>query len=382
MLLVNVFRPRRCAIGLVERFRSRLPVPQGLEQINPLNWEAVPPLDRDLEVLRRDYEVLPPWRSTEDFPIPADLNDQLTRGPQQCATWLLRSRPWRLRCQHGQILRLSGQVLHDPSTDWSGLYGRSWPLWPGRRQPGMVLSLTNHGTPNLYHWLFNPTLQLLRQMESLQIDPSEAVALYLGPAWPDPLPIYVEQTLHSLGLGTKPRIKRAVYPESLLMSMYASTVNCPSHAQFQWLRHRLAPARTGSGLRLYLGRGNAARRRVLNEPALMAELEGMGFICIPDPGVLDFKQQSHLLAHADVVLAPHGAALSLLFCCSPGTKVLEIHSPSYLSPLYAWMSLYGGLRYTALLAQPRSNPAMPSMDDLWVEPQIVLDRLSEWGIGS
>jgi len=382
VLLVIVFRPRRCVIGLVERFRTRLPVSQGLEQINALACDAVSPLDRDIEVLRRDYEVPPPWHSNEDFPIPAHLNDQLTRRPQQCATWLLRSRPWRLRCQHGQILRLSGQVLHDPSTDWSGLYGRSWPLWPGRRQPGMVLSLTNHGTANLYHWLFNPTLQLLRQMESLQIDPSEAVALYLGPAWSNPLPTYVLQTLDALGLGTKPRLRRAVYPESLLMSMYASTDSCPSQAQYQWLRQRLAPARTGRGLRLYLGRANAARRRLLNESALMAELESMGFICIPDPAVLDFKQQSHLLAHADVVLAPHGAALSLLFCCSPGTKVLEIHSPSYLSPLYAWMSLYGGLRYSALVAQPRPTPATATMDDLWIDPQIVLDRLSEWGIAS
>jgi capsular polysaccharide biosynthesis protein len=112
----------------------------------------------------------------------------------------------------------------------------------------------------------------------------------------------------------------------------------------------------------------------------MAALEPLGFTCIPDPESLDFNDQCRLLAEADVVVAPHGAALSLLFCCAPGTTLLEIHTPNYSSPLYAWMAFFGSLQYMALLAEPRSNPAEPSMDDLWVDPQLVLDQLSKWRV--
>jgi capsular polysaccharide biosynthesis protein len=81
-----------------------------------------------------------------------------------------------------------------------------------------------------------------------------------------------------------------------------------------------------------------------------------------------------------VVVAPHGAALSLLFCCAPGTRLLEIHSPSYISPLYAWMASYGRLFYAGLLAHARPNPAEPAMDDLWIDPQMVLDQLNRWDL--
>ena len=380
MLLVTSTRWRRRAAAFVERGRSHLPVPQGLDVINPLDLGAVDPLDRDLQVLRCDSELLPPWQPTAQSVIPGPLLSHLSGGSHRCATLLIRSRPWRLRCHHAQVLRRSGRIVHDPSTDWSGLYGRSWPLWPARRQRGMVLNLTNHGTPNLYHWLFNPTLQLLRQMEAHGIDRSHATALYLGPAWPDPWPTYVEQTLNHLGIAALPRLRCAVWPEHLLMSVFASTTVCPSPAQFQWLRQQLAPAQAGGGLRVYLGRAHASRRRLLNERALMAALDAAGFTCVPDPACLDFDQQCKALAEADVVVAPHGAALSLLWCCAPGTKVLEIHAPGYASPLYARMANYGRLVYAALLGQPKPNPAEPTMDDLWIDPRMVLDQLTQWGV--
>ncbi len=369
---------RRHASTFVERERHYLPVPQGLDAINPLTPEAVDPLDRDLQALHLDSEALPLWQPLAHGAVPDQLSAQLSGGPQRCATLLIASRRWRLRCQHAQVLRHSGWIVHDSSTHWSGLYGRSWPLWPARRQRGIVLNLTNHGTPNLYHWLFNPTLQLLRQLDAHGIDPSQAVALYLGPAWPKPWPSYVERTLQTLGLEHLPRLRHAVCPEVLLMSVYGSTTVCPSPLQFHWLRQRLAPARSRGGLRLYLGRASASRRRLLNEHALMAALERWGFTCIPDPGGLDFHEQCRLMAEADVVVAPHGAALSLIFCCAPGTKLLEIQTSSYVSSLYAWMAMVGALQYSAVFAELKPNSALPSMDDLWIDPQVVLDHLADW----
>jgi hypothetical protein len=44
------------------------------------------------------------------------------------------------------------------------------------------------------------------------------------------------------------------------------------------------------------------------------------------------------------------------------------------------MASFGQLTYAALMAQPRANPAEPMMDDLWIDPQMVLDQLTQWGV--
>mgnify|MGYP006268846781 CR=1 FL=1 len=371
---------RQRASFLLEQWRPWLPVPQGLDQLNPLTLDYLQVADKDFQFIHCDSESLSEWRPLSEPNNIPELRSMLPKQASYCATLLLRSRPWRAFCQHGQVLRISRRIVHDPSTNWDSIYGRSWPLSPALPRRGLILNLTNHGTPNLYHWLFNPTLQLLRQLESGAFDASKASAIYLGPAWPDVWPTYVEKTLMHLGLAQLPRIRRAVWPQQLLMSVFASTTVAPSPTQFQWLRRHLSPPRLRGGLRLYLGRALAGRRRVLNERPLMAALESLGFTCIPDPSNLDFEHQCRLLSEADVVVAPHGAVLSLLFCCAPGTKILEVHCPGYLSPLYAWMAAFGGLRYRSLMGCARANPAEPQMDDLWVDISLVLHHLADWGI--
>jgi len=112
----------------------------------------------------------------------------------------------------------------------------------------------------------------------------------------------------------------------------------------------------------------------------MAALDARGFECIDDLASLPFDEQCRLFAQADVIVAPHGAALSLLFCCYPRTRVLEIHSPTYLSPLYAAMAHYGGLTYAVLMANPVANAMYHSMDDMVVDIELILARLTAWGV--
>lgn len=377
MLLVTSNPFRRIRTGLINKYRHLLPVPQGLDVIYPLNPEKTISSFPDLRIIHREHEVLPYWQPTADSSALHCLLFPSTHLPQYCSSLLIRSLPWQYICQHSQVLcNSTKRILHDPSTEWSGIFGRSWPLTSARRQRGTVLNLTNHGTPNLYHWLFNPTLTLLRLMSSARHAMHDVSAIYIGPAWPNKLPTFVEQSLEILGLTKLPLIRTAVHPERLLMSFYDCTSVSASPNQFRWLRQNLAPDRTTGGLRLYLGRSLARRRRLLNEHELIAALEKAGFLCIPDPSTLDFNSQCRLMAEADVVVAPHGAALSLMFCCVPGTKIVEIHSPGYLSPLYAWMAMIGELGYSPLMSDTISNPLYPSMDDLLIDPDLVIDQLS------
>ena len=74
--------------------------------------------------------------------------------------------------------------------------------------------------------------------------------------------------------------------------------------------------------RLYISRGDAQWRQVVNEPEVMKVLERLGFRSVT-PGQLSFIEQVRLFRDAEVIVAPHGAALSNLVFCQPGTKVLE-----------------------------------------------------------
>jgi hypothetical protein len=104
----------------VEHLRPLLPVAQGLEVIDPLRDLPVIMADHDFEVLYVQNEQLgnPAKREVN---LSAEILAHLGPMPGEATSVLVRSKPWRLRCQHSQIFRQSRTVLHDPTTDWLGV---------------------------------------------------------------------------------------------------------------------------------------------------------------------------------------------------------------------------------------------------------------------
>jgi glycosyl transferase family 61 len=94
-----------------------------------------------------------------------------------------------------------------------------------------------------------------------------------------------------------------------------------------FLRGAFLPIATQQALadpvrRLYISRNDARWRRVINELEVMQVLEPLGFRRIT-LGQLSFTEQVRLFQNAEVVIGPHGAGLSNLAFCQPGTKVIE-----------------------------------------------------------
>jgi capsular polysaccharide biosynthesis protein len=52
-----------------------------------------------------------------------------------------------------------------------------------------------------------------------------------------------------------------------------------------------------------------------------------------------------------VVLAPHGAGLSNIVFCQPGTKVIELFAPTYIPPCYRIISNICGLEHYYLIGE-------------------------------
>ena len=80
------------------------------------------------------------------------------------------------------------------------------------------------------------------------------------------------------------------------------------------------------GERLFIGRKNTNKRTVLNMAEIQPQLDDLGFTTIyaEDWSIPEFAR---IMNQARVVAAVHGAGLSNIAFCEPGTKVLELYGP-------------------------------------------------------
>ena len=121
-----------------------------------------------------------------------------------------------------------------------------------------------------------------------------------------------------------------------------------------WARHAFAAeAVDGPRTKLYVGRPPGVRRGVSNEAAMRPLLEAAGFEIVVMEG-RTVAEQAALLARADVVIAPHGGALTNMIFCRPGTKVVELLS-RHVYPYYYGLAAMCGHRYHAILENPAED---------------------------
>ena len=71
-------------------------------------------------------------------------------------------------------------------------------------------------------------------------------------------------------------------------------------------------------------------------------------------------------SQARVVVASHGAELTNLIYCSPGTKVIELFSPYYLKPCFRELAALCQLDYTAVIGNGGSHALKKGTDMHWV----------------
>jgi capsular polysaccharide biosynthesis protein len=79
----------------------------------------------------------------------------------------------------------------------------------------------------------------------------------------------------------------------------------------------------GQGELLYLSRNEAAMRKILNEDELIEPLKDLGFTIMRASG-MPLADQIEAFRQARVVVSAHGAGLTNILFCRPGTKLVEI----------------------------------------------------------
>ncbi|MEM9224304.1 MAG: glycosyltransferase family 61 protein [Pseudomonadota bacterium] len=100
----------------------------------------------------------------------------------------------------------------------------------------------------------------------------------------------------------------------------------------------------GPRRKVYVSRADSSRREMANQQQLEDLLKARGFDIVV-PTQYEPEQQLAFFAEADVVIAPHGAGLTSIAACSPGTRLLELFSPEVGTAAYGAIATAKEMEY-------------------------------------
>lgn len=110
----------------------------------------------------------------------------------------------------------------------------------------------------------------------------------------------------------------------------------------------LVPGSSPGQKRLYISRGDAGRRRIVNEPQLVRTLEQRGFVAVELAG-MPVQEQVGLFRDAEVVVAPHGMGLTHIAMSRRLGRVIELFHPTAGTDAYAFIARSAGMNYDYVL---------------------------------
>jgi hypothetical protein len=125
--------------------------------------------------------------------------------------------------------------------------------------------------------------------------------------------LYLPQRIHGWALDNYP----------YLLNLIRQKILAAIHHSEKETRHQ----------RIYISRNklSSQRRMVVNEDALLDVLSPYGFktIYMED---MSLKEQLTLMANAEVLITPHGAAMVHTLFMPPQSLILELFAPTYINP--------------------------------------------------
>ncbi|WP_292294413.1 glycosyltransferase family 61 protein [Marivita sp.] len=256
----------------------------------------------------------------------------------------------RLLAQHGVHSAKSGnfievycgpEALRNPKYELARLTLPALPL-KGEHAGGILLAPAWHH--NFYHWMIDilPRLTLLSQplSEGLPIVvPDSLKGFARGTLAAALAALEIENEIVILSDGAH-RFDRLVMPTNLSRTLDVS----PSQRDF--LRSVFSPKGTDGQKkrRIYISREDAQVRRIANEAEIREILLPLDFEIVTMSG-LSVPEQAALFASADIVITHHGAAMTHLAFCDPGTVAIEIFQDGHFAPCFAKLAQLGDLRY-------------------------------------
>jgi capsular polysaccharide biosynthesis protein len=155
------------------------------------------------------------------------------------------------------------------------------------------------------------------------------------------------------------------YNEELIRGVRALLLNCHGHAD---------PG--GEGERIYISRGRAPKRRILNEDAVRELMEQFGFKTIYAEDH-SFADQVRICSRARYLVSNHGAGLTNMLFMPVGSSVLELrHHTDAINNCYFTLSSALNLNYFYQTCQSGAAGQDPHAADLMVDLTVLEGNLN------
>jgi hypothetical protein len=224
------------------------------------------------------------------------------------------------------------------------------PAVPPVDLPGRSLVIAEGHANSYFHFMMN---SLVRLAVVLRTHPRERFDHVVVT---DDAPPFVRQALDMLAIDPRKVVSLTRTPhvrcEHAVFGQYLSEVVYPHRLATQLVRE-LFPASVYTGRRLYVER--AAHRRVINDVAAREVMAKFGFETVRSES-MSILDQARLFGSAEAVVGTHGAGLSNLIFCPPGTKVIEMLAPRFVETIYWFLATSAGHGYGTLIGNGADPP--------------------------
>lgn len=187
-----------------------------------------------------------------------------------------------------------------------------------------------------FHWMFDVVTRFHLLQQSGLIDSIDKFVVNACDS------AYEKETLNTLGIPVDKILESRHQPhftaDKLIVPSICDGAAGTSKWKCEYLKRMFLNEKKSLKIdyseRIYISREKASYRRIVNEKDVIGCLEKFGFRTVRLE-TMSVAEQALCLAAAKVVVAPHGAGLTNLVFCNPGTKVIELFSPIYV-PICFW----------------------------------------------
>lgn len=302
-------------------------------------------------------ETIDPERTKEatpSAPVLPKVHPLLATNPiSYRSTWVAKLKRLRVFGPTVSVVDEAGQLLADVSVEWGRKAEENWAfrrLLLPKPQPvsGRTLVLASTGGDTYFHWITDvlPRLGLARRagyniasfdwvlVNSLTHPFQQETLKHIG------IPTYRCLSFHETELAYE-------MEEALLPSLPGVPGVVRTEA-VDFLRNAFPTGKNPRSRKIFIGRGGAKHRALIHEGKIAAMLSGRGFESV-ECEKLSVQEQANIFGSAEVVVGAHGAALTNLVFCRPGTRVVELFSPAYVNPCYRDLCVAAGLRHAAVI---------------------------------
>jgi capsular polysaccharide biosynthesis protein len=222
--------------------------------------------------------------------------------------------------------------------------------------PALIAASAGYG--NYFHWTMETAAAALMHRRLHQGEPIALVVPPLQDTWK-------RDVLQTLGIESPlivlPSHEALVVDMGVLTSLTGPTHSFAPHpAMLELLRSEMDRTKQehSSSRRIYVSRIDAGdRRRMVNEEELCAALLDFGFEIVT-AGLLSVTAQAALFRNAELVVAPHGAALTNLVYAEDGERgpaVVELFQENYVNRCFLKLCQGKRLSYRAVINPGVSN---------------------------